>query len=98
MAMEISIIYSRKRRSVRVKIEGSPDPVLYSDCKLDGVKSVDWYVAPLLNPDGYEYSFTTDRLWRKNRWKPILSIRLNYDQRCETATFSTAPGRNLMHN
>nr|XP_022345038.1 carboxypeptidase B-like [Crassostrea virginica] len=27
----------------------------------------DWYFAPLLNPDGYEYSHTTYRLWRKNR-------------------------------
>lgn len=31
------------------------------------LKNVDWYVAPLLNPDGYEYSHTVDRLWRKNR-------------------------------
>lgn len=30
-------------------------------------KSVDWYIVPLLNPDGYAYSRTTDRLWRKNR-------------------------------
>uniref|UniRef100_A0A0A9VTY9 Carboxypeptidase A6 n=1 Tax=Lygus hesperus TaxID=30085 RepID=A0A0A9VTY9_LYGHE len=28
---------------------------------------VDFYVCPVLNPDGYEYSHTTDRLWRKNR-------------------------------
>ncbi|XP_061185489.1 carboxypeptidase B-like [Saccostrea echinata] len=27
----------------------------------------DWYFAPVLNPDGYEYSHTTYRLWRKNR-------------------------------
>jgi murein tripeptide amidase MpaA len=26
-------------------------------------------VAPLLNPDGYEYSRTTNRFWRKNRTK-----------------------------
>jgi hypothetical protein len=41
---------------------------LFSNCKLNGVKSVDWYVAPLLNPDGYEYTFTSDRLWRKNMY------------------------------
>lgn len=27
----------------------------------------DWFFAPLLNPDGYEYSHATYRLWRKNR-------------------------------
>ena len=26
-------------------------------------------VAPILNPDGYEYSRTTNRFWRKNRTK-----------------------------
>jgi murein tripeptide amidase MpaA len=29
---------------------------------------VDWYILPVLNPDGYEYTRTTDRLWRKNRY------------------------------
>ena len=44
-------------------------------------QAVDWYVAPLLNPDGYEYSHTNDRLWRKNRsLKRILTAfyNLNY--------------------
>lgn len=35
------------------------------------VDDLDWYITPLLNPDGYEYSrSSTDpeiRLWRKNR-------------------------------
>ncbi|CAJ0944463.1 unnamed protein product, partial [Mesorhabditis belari] len=35
------------------------------------VDSMDWYLVPLLNPDGYEYSRSSTnpeiRLWRKNR-------------------------------
>nr|CAD7578665.1 unnamed protein product [Timema californicum] len=31
------------------------------------VDSADWYLMPLANPDGYEYSHSTDRLWRKTR-------------------------------
>ena len=27
----------------------------------------EWNIIPLLNPDGYEFSRTTDRMWRKNR-------------------------------
>lgn len=27
----------------------------------------EWYILPVANPDGYEYSQTTDRLWTKNR-------------------------------
>ncbi|XP_062579870.1 carboxypeptidase B-like isoform X1 [Saccostrea cucullata] len=27
----------------------------------------DWHIIPSANPDGYEYSHTTDRLWRKTR-------------------------------
>ncbi|MEO8548430.1 MAG: M14 metallopeptidase family protein [Kofleriaceae bacterium] len=26
-----------------------------------------FFIAPLVNPDGYRYSWTTDRYWRKNR-------------------------------
>lgn len=33
------------------------------------IRSVDWYIMPVLNPDGYEYSHQFDRLWRKNRSK-----------------------------
>ena len=31
------------------------------------LSSVNLLVIPVANPDGYEYSFTTDRLWSKNR-------------------------------
>ncbi|KAB0794284.1 hypothetical protein PPYR_13904 [Photinus pyralis] len=33
------------------------------------VERVDWVIVPLANPDGYEYTHTTDRSWRKNRSK-----------------------------
>ena len=29
------------------------------------LNNLDIYLLPLLNPDGYEYSRTKDRLWRK---------------------------------
>ncbi|KAL7286392.1 hypothetical protein TKK_0019344 [Trichogramma kaykai] len=30
----------------------------------------DYYILPVVNPDGYEYTFRGDRLWRKNRANP----------------------------
>jgi murein tripeptide amidase MpaA len=47
---------------------------------------VNYYIMPILNPDGYEYSRTTDRMWRKNRAAPPLGskcfgvdLNRNYD-------------------
>ncbi|QQP52967.1 Carboxypeptidase B, partial [Caligus rogercresseyi] len=34
-----------------------------------------WYIMPLVNPDGYEYTRTTSRLWRKNRAPPPKGSR-----------------------
>jgi hypothetical protein len=31
------------------------------------VDKFDFYIMPIVNPDGFAYSQTTDRLWRKNR-------------------------------
>ncbi|KAK5642002.1 hypothetical protein RI129_008169 [Pyrocoelia pectoralis] len=33
------------------------------------IRNVDWLIVPLVNPDGYEYTHTADRFWRKNRAK-----------------------------
>ncbi|XP_074038606.1 zinc carboxypeptidase [Leptinotarsa decemlineata] len=30
-------------------------------------ESHDWYIFPVINPDGYSYTFTKDRMWRKTR-------------------------------
>jgi len=31
------------------------------------VDEVDWTILMVMNPDGYEYTWTTNRMWRKNR-------------------------------
>lgn len=31
------------------------------------MKQRTWYIMPVMNPDGYEYSRKVNRLWRKNR-------------------------------
>ena len=33
----------------------------------DLLNMFDFFLLPVVNPDGYEFSHTTDRLWRKNR-------------------------------
>lgn len=35
------------------------------------LNNIDIYVLPVANPDGYEYTWTTDRSWRKTRSGPI---------------------------
>ncbi|XP_072032006.1 carboxypeptidase B-like isoform X1 [Amphiura filiformis] len=39
----------------------------------DMVDNYDWYIVPSLNVDGYAYSWTNDRMWRKNR-QPAFSL------------------------
>lgn len=41
-------------------VENFEDQPLY-------IQNVDWYIMPMSNPDGYEYTHTNDRMWRKNR-------------------------------
>uniref|UniRef100_A0A182QXZ6 Zinc carboxypeptidase A 1 n=1 Tax=Anopheles farauti TaxID=69004 RepID=A0A182QXZ6_9DIPT len=34
----------------------------------DLAENYDWYILPVVNPDGFNYTKTTNRLWRKNRY------------------------------
>uniref|UniRef100_A0A6M2E0H8 Zinc carboxypeptidase A 1 n=1 Tax=Xenopsylla cheopis TaxID=163159 RepID=A0A6M2E0H8_XENCH len=49
--------------------------VEYRTEHLDMLKNTDWLIVPLVNPDGYEYTHTTERFWRKTR-------RLNQGTKC----------------
>ncbi|CAG9808221.1 unnamed protein product [Chironomus riparius] len=33
----------------------------------DIANNIDWHIIPVVNPDGYEYTWTTNRNWRKTR-------------------------------
>lgn len=43
------------------------DELLLSSSSQNILKNFEFAVMPLVNPDGYEYSRNTNRLWRKNR-------------------------------
>ncbi|XP_026333689.1 carboxypeptidase B-like [Hyposmocoma kahamanoa] len=38
----------------------------------DLVDNIDWIIMPIVNPDGYEWSHTDTRFWRKNRRVGLL--------------------------
>jgi carboxypeptidase A2 len=39
----------------------------------------DWYFLPIVNPDGYSYTWTNDRMWRKTRQPVVGSTCLGTD-------------------
>lgn len=41
--------------------------VEHSEDHGDILRTVDWVIVPVANPDGYSYSHTNERFWRKTR-------------------------------
>jgi len=41
--------------------------LITNDNYRDLVESYDWYIVPIINVDGYEYTHTRERMWRKTR-------------------------------
>merc|ERR1711970_715825 len=86
----------------------APAAVMYmTEHLLKGYKSKDpkvrklldkfeFVVAPVINPDGYEYSHTGNRLWRKNRRKNAdgtygVDLNRNWDNHWGEGGASTTP-------
>lgn len=40
----------------------------------DLVEDIDWVILPIANPDGYEFTHTNQRFWRKNRARGFLPM------------------------
>jgi hypothetical protein len=60
------------------------------------------YIVPVLNPDGYAYSHTTNRMWRKNR-KPVgsgcygVDLNRNFGYQWNTGGSSSSPCSDTFH-
>ncbi|XP_030244080.1 carboxypeptidase B [Drosophila navojoa] len=65
------------------------------------MRHIDWYFLPLVNPDGYQYSRLTDRLWTKNRNYDAatgcygVNLDRNFDYAWGEAGASSNPCKNL---
>lgn len=58
------------------------------------VKKFDWYILPIANPDGYMYTWWTNRLWRKNRALP-KALPIRYPWALFDECLGTDPNRNF---
>ncbi|CAF4867405.1 unnamed protein product [Pieris macdunnoughi] len=81
----------------------STDPVIRSMAE-----NIEWHIFPVVNPDGYVYTFTTNRMWRKNRntrnftscgavsddMSNGIDLNRNFDFAWRTVGFSSDPCSN----
>jgi len=65
-----------------------------SDQRITSImNNVKFIVVPVMNPDGYEYTWQTDRMWRKNRNGQGVDLNRNWpDHWSDTGGASTNPG------
>jgi len=62
----------------------------------------EFHIVPILNPDGYAHSHTTDRMWRKNR-KPVgsgcygVDLNRNFGYQWNTGGSSGSPCSDTYH-
>lgn len=80
-----SNIHSREWIAVMSTLNLIHELVEHSQNNTD-MLAVDWMIMPMVNPDGYEYSHTANRLWRKTR-------STNEGSGC----FGTDPNRNFAY-
>jgi len=63
---------------------------------------VEFTIVPMVNPDGYEYSWTTNRLWRKNRKRNNdgsygVDLNRNWNDHWGGAGSSSDPRSDIYH-
>ncbi|GKT93158.1 zinc carboxypeptidase [Colletotrichum tofieldiae] len=67
----IMLVFKKKANAARQTTEYLAYQLLTKYATDSAIKSVvdkfDFYITPVVNPDGFVYTQTTDRLWRKNR-------------------------------
>jgi len=60
-------IHAREWVSPAVATYMAMELIENDDAHPDLTKELDWYIVPVMNPDGYRYTQTNDRMWRKTR-------------------------------
>ena len=76
-----------KHFSQKQLIFTSCEVFLSSQGGVDHKSHFEWHIIPVLNPDGYVYTWTKDRMWRKNRF----SLAENFNPGVRKVFFSGSP-------